>query len=41
MAAHSLHRWDLERSVLLDWVLVLLGTLLAWFFWPPVLHWSL
>ena len=38
MAAHSLHRLDLEYSVMLDWVLVLVGALLAWLFWPASFH---
>ena len=38
MTAHSLHLQDLEHSVMLDWVLVLVGALLAWLFWPASVH---
>lgn|GEM_PF-469055 len=37
MTARSLHRQDLDPPVVLDWVLVLLGALLAWLCWPSSL----
>jgi hypothetical protein len=34
MAAQTLRHLDLEHSMLLDWVLILVGALIAWLFWP-------
>lgn len=35
MAAQPIRRPDLAQPTLLDWVLILTGTLLAWHCWPP------
>jgi len=37
MVTRSLHHLDLGHSVVLNWVLVLAGALLAWVFWPASL----
>jgi hypothetical protein len=34
MVTRSLHHLDLGHSLMLNWVLVLVGALLAWLFWP-------
>lgn len=40
MAAHFLRRHDFSRDPSLDWLLILIGVLLAWLFWPtaPIHH---
>jgi hypothetical protein len=38
VAAHSLLRRDPDHSTLLDWLLVLMGALFAWLFWPATHH---
>lgn len=34
MAAHFLRRYDPSHAPSLDWLLVLIGALLAWALWP-------
>ncbi len=34
MAAHSRRDLDLGQSTALDWLLILVGALVAWLFWP-------
>lgn len=38
MTAHPLHRPDLARPNLLDWMLMLAGALFAWLCWPATHH---
>jgi hypothetical protein len=37
MLGRSLLHLDPRHPALLDWALVLAGTLIAWLFWPPPL----
>ncbi|WP_275976485.1 hypothetical protein [Geothrix alkalitolerans] len=34
MAAHFLRHHDFEHDPLIDWLLILVGALFAWLFWP-------
>jgi hypothetical protein len=34
MAAHFLRRHDFAHDPSLDWLLILVGALIAWLFWP-------
>ena len=34
MTAHFLRNRDFSHSASLDWLLILIGTLFAWCFWP-------
>ncbi|MBP1772186.1 MAG: hypothetical protein H6P99_1349 [Holophagaceae bacterium] len=36
MVAHFLRRPGFTQVPALDWLLVLAGALLAWWFWPPI-----
>ena len=36
MVAHPIRRLEPAPITLLDWILILVGTLLAWLFWPPM-----
>ncbi len=38
MATHLLRHLDPAHSPALDWLLVLVGALFAWFFWPATHH---
>ncbi|WP_275975836.1 hypothetical protein [Geothrix terrae] len=34
MAAHFLRRHDFAHDPSIDWLLILIGALFAWLFWP-------